>query len=106
MAMWLSKPLIPLPRATTLSFLCVPVWIVIPLLLIRHWKDAPGLGPLTGYALAIPIVLFLSAVGFALAFGHVLSASGSALSRWAGLFALTLNTIPWFYILVALLFRP
>jgi hypothetical protein len=106
MATWFHRPLIPLPRATTLSFLCVPVWIVIPILLIRHWKDAPGLGPLTGYALAIPIALFLSAVGFALAFGNVRSTTGSARSRWAGLFALTLNTIPWFYILVANLFRP
>ena len=106
MATLLSKPPIPFPIAVTLSFLCVPVWIVIPVFVVRHWKDAPSpLGLLVGYVLAIPIALLLSGIGFALVFGHVLNASGSALSRWTGLVALALNTIPWFYILVAGLFQ-
>ena len=106
MAVWLGKSLIPLPRFVTLSFLCVPCWVILPWLVFRSWlNNSPSqLGGLVGLAIGLQVALFFSGIGFGLAFNHARATSGSTLTRWAALLALILNSIPWTYILVAALF--
>ncbi len=106
MAAWLGKPVIPLPRFVTLSFLCVPCWVILPWLVFAGWvNNSPAqLAGLAGAAIGLLVALFFSGVGFALAFNQALAPSGATRTRFAALFALILNSIPWAYILVAALF--
>ena len=108
MPAWLCKPIIPLPRFVTLSLLCVPCWVVLPWLIFRGWvNNSPAqLGGLAGAAIGLLVALFFSGVGFALAFNQALATSGATQARVAALVALILHTIPWAYVLVALLFGP
>jgi hypothetical protein len=80
------------------------VWYLV---FVGWLENSPAqLAGAAGFVIGLLAALLFSGIGLALAFNQALAASSTALNRIAACVSLTLNIIPWVYVLIAALFRP